>query len=223
MKRLIWLWFLLLWLPTVAWGQTLAIQVPETSPPYTLIDAAATPGHNSYLWKVTQPGGQRSQQIRRTGPHGNEICFTGPPGRYLIEVISTSGDCQLMEAYTHTTITGEGPQPDPSPDPPPIEDVAAVVIVRESSTQTPAIARMLLSMEWRKYLDGLSIPWKIRDPDVTDQTGSVPSDLKEPFRAAKLTQGPDVCFIGLDGGVKCVPLPNTAAALLELLKGRVPP
>lgn len=211
---------LLIWSMLVlpALGQTLSIDVPETSEPYTLIDVMATPGHNSYLWTVEGPDREESSQWRQISPDCDRITFTGPPGKYRLTIIVTTGDCKLLRATATTTIGGD-PQPNPQPEPLPVPgELAAVVVVIESSTQTPQQAAVILAMPWRQYLAGRKIPWRVTDPDVIDQEGNVPSDLKPSLNAAKATAGPDVCFVDSAGKVVCVPLAETPAAMLELVK-----
>lgn len=187
-------WFLPLWavvaasllLVAYASGQTLTISVPETSEAGTLIDAKATPGHNSYLWKITKPDGQRSHQIRRTGPHGDMICWTGPPGKYLIEVISTTGDCQLMEAYTHATIQGD-PNPNPQPDPSPVPGQLTAVLIHEASNPSPDPLRLAAMDRFQAYLQGQNVWTRTEDKDmVSGATGETPAWFR-PYLAR--TQG----------------------------------
>lgn len=215
MRRLLFL--CLLWcLPGLVFGQTLTIDVPAQSQPYTLIDATATPGMNGYLWILKLPNGTESTEIRRTGPNGDTICFTGPPGKLTLEVIATTANCVPLRAVAHPVI-GEAPAPNPQPGPSP-EKVAAVVVVIESSQQTPDQAAVILDTKWRDYLRGLKVPFRVVDPDVKDQAGDVPSDLAPALTAAKATPGHDCCFVFEGGNVICKPLPATPAAMLALFK-----
>lgn len=218
MRRFIWLPLILCTaMLAVVRGQELTITVPEKAQPYTLIDATATTGFSSYLWKVKCPDGLRSQQIRKTGPLGNMICFTGPPGVYQLEVLCLTGECpqqQIVEALATTTIGGS--QPDPPPPPP--SKLMAVVIVEESEDRTTDTAAVINSLTWRKYLDGLGIPYRVADPNAIDPEGNVPSHLASSLRAAAATQGPDVCFVGVDGSAVCEPLPESIEAMVALLK-----
>jgi len=218
MRRFLWCPCLLLLLTALAAGQTLTIQVSAQSEPYTQIDVQATKDLNFYRWLIWTPSGEPSSQLRRTGPAGSEICFTGPPGRYRIYVSAFTGPCESPTELSAeaTTVIGEAPGPDPLPPPP--SNVAAVVIVIESSQQTPSQAAVILDKVWRTYLSGRKIPFRVVDPDVKDETGRVPSDLAPSLSAAKVTPGPDVCFVGADGSVTCKSLPAIPADMLELLK-----
>lgn len=206
----------LIWciLSALAFGQTLAIQVPAQSEPYTLIDAAATPGHNSYLWTIEDPQREETSQWRQTSPDCDRICFTGRPGKYRLTVIVTTGECKLLKA-TASAVIEEALPPDPLPPP---SELAAVVIVEESSRRTKEHATVWADRTWRRYLDGCKIKWAWRDPDVKDEMVSAPPDLLPSLNAAKTTLGPDVCFVFADGSVHCMPLPESPEAMLELLR-----
>lgn len=206
------------WLLTaIAAGQTLTIEVPETSPPYTLIASAATPGFNSYLWTIEGPDRQESDQWCQTSPDCDRIAWTGPPGKYRLTVIVTTPQCKLLKATAAAAIIGGSPPDPPIPSP---GELAAVVVVIESSRQTPDQAAVILASAWRVYLTDRKIPFRVIDPDAKDPMDNVPSDLAPSIRAAKNTAGPDVCFLhaDADGSVVCEPLPGTAAEMLELVQ-----
>jgi hypothetical protein len=191
------------------------VVVESQAEPYNLIDVTTPDKGTGYAWFVMGPRGM--ERWVATGPNNQSIAFTGPPGKYTVMLVVQISGGGLDQGFADVVIGGDAPNPDPPPPPPPSE-LAAVVIVIESSQQTPEQARVILSTAWRKYLTGQKIKFRVTDPNVLDQTGSVPSDLKPAITAAEETEGPDVCFVYSDDSVTCEPLPETLPAMLELLE-----
>ncbi|NQT38788.1 MAG: hypothetical protein HQ581_14935 [Planctomycetes bacterium] len=199
-------------------GQALTIQVPPQNEPYTLIYAQAIGEAKNHNWRIQTPSGAWSTEVVRASESNDLIAFTGPPGPYTVFCFANPLDCNgALLAQAMVTIKGASPPPDPLPPPPP-SNLVAVVIVEESSTRTPQRAAVLLSSSWRTYLRGQKIPFRLVDPDVLDQTDNAPSDLLPSLTAARATPGPDVCFVGADGSVLAVPLPDSVEAMMVLLK-----
>jgi len=196
-------------------GQALTIEVPPQNEPYTLIYARAIGEAKNHNWRIQTPSGGWSAQVVRASEANDLIAFTGPPGPYTVFCFANPLDCEGgFLAQATVTIKGASPPPDPSPDPLP-SDLTAVVIVETDGQRTANQAVVVMDLAWRKYLRGLKVPFLT----VTDaQTESAPSNLLPNLKAARETIGPDVCFVGADGEVVAVPLPDTVEAMLSLMK-----
>jgi len=145
------------------------------------------------------------------------IWFSGTEkGRHFVAVIVVRAGKPVVASAT-VEVGGSTPNPDPPPPPPPSK-LVAVVIIREQGEQTPKQAAAMLDLGWRKYLIGLKVRPRVTDPDVLDQGDNVPQDLATALTAAAKTEGPDICFVFADSRVVCEPLPDSAAALLDLVK-----
>ena len=184
----------LLWLlAATAAGQTLAIQVPAESQPYTLVDAHATPGHNSYLWTVERPDREESSQWRQISPNCESITFTGPPGKYRITVIVTTGECRLLKASATTTIGGSGP--DPTPVPPPGQ-LTAVVVYEATSGQIPSPLLREAMDKFLVYSQSQQMFCRVVDKDrISGATGTVPAWFA-PYQAKAANQTGPLLILG---------------------------
>lgn len=141
------------------------------------------------------------------------------PGGYWL-VVSAGG-----VTTTYTIHTGDGPiPPPPPPPPPPPGELTAVVVIEETADRsklTPSQIELLLSKSWRTWCDDRKIQWRLTDDDVTDQSGTVPTDLAPSIKAARTHGLPAVVFLDADGKVIGVEAwPDNEAAIIEMLEAK---
>jgi hypothetical protein len=147
--------------------------------------------------------------------------FVSPkPGTYYFALAAASGD--KIAVAKHTLVV-EGPQPSPAPDPSPVPPPTPVgkmwtVIVEESGQLTPAQGKVVASKAAADWIEskGHHKAWVI-DKDALDENGQQPASLKQYVGRAKSL--PFLFLVSETGTVLHEgPLPETEAALIELLK-----
>lgn len=122
---------------------------------------------------------------------------------------------------------GPGPSPGPGPGPSPTPVPGAklyVLIVTETSQQTPEQAAVINSKAADEYLKAKSWQRRVADKDVVDENGKVPADLAAWLDKAKAWNagGGKWPYLNIADGSGAVvyegPLPATEAEYLALLK-----
>jgi hypothetical protein len=147
--------------------------------------------------------------------------FVSPkPGTFCFALVAVSGD--KIAVAKHMLVV-EGAQPNPNPYPNPLPPPAPVgklwtVIVEESGQLTPAQGRIVTSKALADWIRSKGHPptWII-DKDVLDENDKQPASLKEYLARAKSL--PFLFLVSETGTVLYEgPLPDSEAAILELLK-----
>ncbi len=153
--------------------------------------------------------------------------FVSPkPGTFYFALAAASGE-KIAVAKHALIVEGRrpDPQPDPKPDPtpdpvPPPVPVGKLwtVIVEESGQLTPAQGRIVASKAVADWIrsKGHHKAWVI-DKDVLDENDRPPASFQEYLARAKSLP---CLFLVAEGGTVVYegPLPESEAALLELLK-----
>ena len=221
MRRILVTMALVVSLTASSWAAEIIVE-PNVEP-YKLIDVQTPTEGTGFAWFILGPRGM--ERWVPTGPLNQNIAFTGPPGKYTVMLVVQIKGGGLDQGFATVVIGGEEPDPEPEPNPippppPPIEEeLWGFIIIEESADRTPQLAAILTSTEVFNYLESSGLNHKIADPDVTDESGKIPDDMKPYIEDAKDEGMPMLFIMGTEGGEFFRgPVPKTSKALIALLE-----
>ncbi len=211
-----------------------AVVVPEEVLEHNLVVVTTDVEGVAYSWFVRGPRGL--EQRKPSGSDKAEIVFTGPPGRYSIDLTVWTDSGEPSEASGYVTIVKGDVPPDPDPDPdpgppdpplPPPNQKWQIVIVYESNDLDNYSANqvaIIKGLAFRKRLAEAGhklVPGGITDQHVLDRNRRPPASLAPFLDACKGDKLPRICISPRDtrGVVQDFPLPADADAVLAFLKG----
>lgn len=159
------------------------------------------------------------------------------PGRFRVECWNAKGDVASDIAITWVHVVGTVPTPPvvppvvvvpPGPEVPPVPPVVAgprqVLILRESANDTPAMGRLINSLQagkGREYLKSKGHSGFVLDVDAKGPDGQVPANVAA-WKAALNTVLPVLAILDEKGGViykTTLTDDATADNVLDILKG----